>query len=77
MKKVIDLLKELHPEYDYEGSEDFVSDGLVDSLDLQKLFANIEKEYGVRLAGTDLMPQNFHSIESIRQLLESYGIEDV
>jgi len=77
MRKIVDLLKELHPDNDYEGSEDFIGDGLLDSFDLQRLFAGIEKEYGVRLAGTDLMPRNFADLESIRRLLEDYGVKDV
>ncbi len=77
MKKIEELLKGLHPDYDYAGSEDFSADGLMDSLDLQRLVAAIEQEYGVRLAGTDLLPQNFANLGSIRELLSAYGIEDV
>lgn len=74
MKKIIDILKDLHPKYDYEGSDDFISDGLLDSLDLQELFGIIEKEYDIKLAGTDLTPQNFRSIDDIRDLLASHGV---
>ncbi len=75
MKKIEELLKELHPDYDYEGSEDFQADGLMDSFDLQRLVAAIEQEYGVGLAGTDLLPQNFANTAAIRELLEGYGVE--
>ncbi len=75
MKKIIDILKELHPKYDYENSDDFISDGLLDSLDLQELFGIIEKEYKVELVGTDLTPQNFRSIEDICDLLASHGVK--
>lgn len=78
MKKITELLHELHEDEDFSKSEDFISDGLIDSVDLQHLTAKIEDEYGVHLAGTDLMPQNFISVESIRELLENYGVtEDI
>ena len=71
----MDLLHQLHPEFDYESSDDFISDGLIDSIDMQELFALMEEEYNVELAGTDLAPQNFVSVESIRELLSAHGVE--
>lgn len=75
MKRLLELLNQLHPEYDYEASDDFISDGLLDSIDLQELFAMLEDEYGVEFAGTDLTPQNFRSLESIKELLADRGVE--
>ena len=75
MTKIIDILKKLNPENNYEASDDFISDGLIDSMDMQDLFALLEEEYHVELAGTDLIPQNFASIEAIRALLASHGVE--
>ena len=71
----MDLLQQLHPDFDYGKSEDFISDGLIDSVDLQELFAMIEKEYDIELVGTDLAPQNFKSIESITDLLAAHDVE--
>ena len=75
MKKIADILKELRADEDFSKSDNFVSDGLIDSADLQRLIALIEETYDIRLAGTDLMPQNFSSVESIRELLSNYGIK--
>lgn len=75
MKTIKDLLHQLHPEFDYDKSDDFISDGLIDSIDMQELFALIEDEYNVELAGTDLAPQNFASVEAIRELLATHGVE--
>lgn len=75
MKKIIDILKEINPENDYEKSDDFISDGLIDSIDMQDLFARFEEEYDIEFAGTDLTPQNFMSIDAIRDLLERRGVK--
>ena len=79
MKKIIDLLQELYPEHadEFTESDDFISDGLLDSFDIQTLFSTIDEEYGVTLNGSDLAPQNFSSVESIRDLLENHGITGV
>lgn len=76
MKKIEDVLKELHSDNDYSSSTDFIADGLIDSFDVMRLISLIEQEYGVRVAGTDLMPMNFSSIPAIRKLLSSYGVEN-
>ena len=75
MDRIIELLNKLHPEYDYRASDDFVSDGLIDSIDLQELFAMLEDEFEIELAGTDLTPQNFRNLASIKELLADHGIE--
>ncbi len=74
MEKILAMLKRLHPEHDYEASDDFISDGLIDSIDLQELFAMLEEEFDVELAGTDLTPQNFRSLETIAELLADHGV---
>ena len=76
LKTVLDILHELHPDYDYAGSDDFVRDGLIDSLDLMRLVSLIEENYGVRIGGTDSVPMNFTSLASIGELLKGYGVED-
>lgn len=75
MDRIVELLNRLHPEHDYKSSDDFISDGLIDSIDLQELFAMLEDEFEIELAGTDLTPQNFRNLESIKELLADHGIE--
>jgi len=78
LKKIIDLLldvSKLATREDFEKSDDFISDGLLDSLSLQMLVADIWKEYGVSMSGTDLVPMNFSSFDAIRDLLESKGVK--
>jgi len=71
----MELLQETNKDADFAASEDFVSDGLLDSMDVQMLAVAIEDEYGVHLAGTDLMPSNFVNIDAIRDMLKSHGVE--
>ncbi len=71
----MELLQETNKDADFAASDDFVSDGLLDSMDVQMLAVAIEDEYGVHLAGTDLMPSNFVNIDAIRDMLRSHGVE--
>ena len=68
-------MKELHAENDYMTREDFIADGLLDSFDLMRLIGLLESGYGVRVAGTDLVPMNFQSVAASRKLLSGYGMD--
>ncbi len=73
--KIIEVLEELHPQFDYAGSKDFIADGYIDSFDLVRLIAALEEAYGIHIAGTDVLAENFRNIESISQMLSHYGVE--
>lgn len=75
MKKIEELLKELHPENDYTTSEDFIAEGLLGSFDLIRLIELLEREYGVHVASADLVPMNFQNFVAIRKLLSRYGVK--
>ena len=79
MKKITEILRECYPNIadEFAKSDDFISDGLLDSIEIQLLFNTLEDEYGITLSGSDLMPQNFASVESIRDLLEAHDVTGV
>jgi len=76
MKRIIDLLKEIRPEFDFTASKDFLEDGYLDSFDLVTLVAAMDKEYGIKIKGVDVVPENFCSLETIRHLAAKYGVTD-
>ena len=71
----MELLQATNKDADFAASDDFISDGLLDSMDIQMLAVAMEDEYGITLAGTDLMPMNYTSVDAIRDLLRSHGVE--
>ena len=75
LKTIMELLQETNKDADFAKSDDFVSDGLLDSMDIQMLAVAMEDEYHITLAGTDLMPMNYTSVDAIRDLLKSHGVE--
>lgn len=76
MKKLLDILKDIRPEFDFTQSENFIEDGYLDSFDLVTLVAAIEKEYGIKIKGTDIVPEHFCSLAAIGQLVAQYGVHD-
>ena len=72
MNIILDILKDLHPQNDYLNSKDFLSEGLLDSLDIIVLVERIENSFGIRFDVMDLVPENFRNIEAIENLVNKY-----
>ena len=74
MKNVLEILKEIRPEFDFSASSDFISDGMLDSFDMVTLVAALDKNYGVSIQGTDIVPENFQNVAAIEALLRKTGV---
>jgi acyl carrier protein len=72
VKTIVEVLQEIRPEFDFTASQDFISDGMLDSFDVVTLVSELDKTYGISITGVDIVPENFQSIARIEKLLEAY-----
>jgi acyl carrier protein len=75
MKSLPELLKEIRPEFDFTTSNDFMANGMLDSFDMVTLVASLDKTFGISIQGTDIIPENFQNIETIKALLRRSGVQ--
>lgn len=75
MKSVPDILHEIRPEFDFTASQDFIADGMLDSFDIVTLVATLDKNFGISIQGTDIVPENFTNLETISSLLRRCGVQ--
>ena len=75
MKKVVELLEELHPNFDFVHSGDFFADGYLDSFDLTRLIVQVEETYGIEIDGRDIRPESFQNLAAIQSMLGKYGVK--
>ena len=73
-KKINSLLSEIRPEFDFEKSSNFIEEGLLDSFDILSLVVSLDEEFSISISGTDIIPENFSSTESIVSLLTKNGV---
>ena len=45
MNHILSMLAEIRPEFDYEESENFIEDGMLDSFDIISLINMVEEKY--------------------------------
>ena len=75
-KKILDLLTEIRPEFDFGASTNFIEEGMLDSFDIVSLVASLDEEFGISIDGTEIIPENFSSVDSIFQLLVKNGVTE-
>jgi acyl carrier protein len=75
VKRIEEILKEIRPEFDFGTSQDFITDGMLDSFDMVTLISELDRTYGISIEGIDILPENVQSLEAIRVLLRKYGVK--
>ena len=73
MIDIVSVLHEVRPEHDFTASDDFITDGLLDSFDIVVLVSLLEEKYGLVIDGEDIIPEYFINIDALGQLLKRYA----
>lgn len=76
MEKLIEILKDIDSEVDYENCSTLIDDNYLDSLAIISLVAEIEDEFGVQIPTVEVIPENFNSVQAIWNLIERLQEED-
>ena len=74
MKPVLEILKEIRPEFDFTAADDFIEAGMLDSFDLMTLVATLDKTYGISIPGTEIVPENFKNLLAIEALVRQSAV---
>lgn len=69
---MINLLNEFHPEFDYNNSDNYIEDGIIDSFDVVAIVSFIEEKFGIIIDSDEIIPENFMNAKSIKLLIEKY-----
>lgn len=67
---VLPLLKDIIPHVDVENCFTLIDDGLLESLDIITLIAEIDHEFDIRIPAEEIIPENFNSYKALDSLLK-------
>ena len=76
MEALLEILKELHPEIDFETCDSLIDDKILDSFDIVTIISEINTEYDVAIPAEEIIPENFNSAEALYDLIERLQDED-
>lgn len=69
-EKVIELLKSMHPEVDYENTTNLFSGKILDSIDMMNLLTNLEDEFDIEIDMEYMNNEHFDSVDAICEMIE-------
>jgi len=73
MEKIRELLIDIRPEYDFLESVDFIEAGMLDSFDVLTLVVELDELFGISIDGSDIIPEYFSSMASLKKLVIKNG----
>ena len=76
MEELLDILKDLHPDVDFETESHLIDDGILDSMDIVSLISEISDNFDVSVTARDIIPDNFNSAQALYAMIERLENED-
>lgn len=70
MDKIKEILSDNCPDIELEGDVKFITDGLIDSVDLVAVISDIEDEFGIEISMEEIVPENFDSVDAIWKMVQ-------
>ena len=72
-EEIIAILNDLRPEFDFSENVNFIEEGMLDSFDIVSLVDELETNFGIKIQGVDVIPENFSTLDHIVTLLKKSG----
>lgn len=70
MEDLLEILRDLHPEIDFEVEEHLIDDKILDSFDIVSLIAEINDVFDIAITAKDIIPENFNSAKALYALIQ-------
>ncbi|MDO4313215.1 MAG: acyl carrier protein [Eubacteriales bacterium] len=75
MDRLIELLKEIRPDVDYDSCTTLIDDEILDSFAILSIVGELEEEYGVVVTPADIIPENFNSAQALWGMVQRLQAE--
>lgn len=76
MDELLEILNGLHPDEDFAVQEHLIDDGILDSLDIVSLIAQISETFDVTITAQYIIPENFNSAKALYAMIRRLEDED-
>lgn len=70
MEKILEMLRRRHPLIDFVNETELVSRGLLDSLAVIGIIAELEQMFDISVTMEYIQPDNFESIEAMWNMVQ-------
>ena len=68
-EEILKILKEFRPDIQADNREDLIDAGILDSLDIVNIVAEMESEFDVSIPVEEVVPENFNSAAAMEAMI--------
>lgn len=69
MNELLEILKELHQDVDYENCTTLIDDKILDSFDIVSIISEVSDSFDVAIPAEEIIPENFNSAKALYDLI--------
>lgn len=69
MEEILDILNGLGLDVDFEHSTTLIDDGILESLDIVTVIAELSDAFDITIPARDIVPENFNSAEAMLNMV--------
>lgn len=69
MDELIEILKDLHSDVDFETCTTLIDDKILDSFDIVSIVSEVNDRFDVTIPAKELVPENFNSAKALWELI--------
>lgn len=70
MNELLTILRELHPDIDFETATGLVEDSVLTSLDIVTIVTEVADRLDVNIPAEEILPENFDSAAALWKLIQ-------
>ena len=75
MQKLLEILKEIRPDVEFENETRLIDGGVLDSFDIVTIISELNDEFDIHIRVNHLKPENFNSVETIMALVNTLQLK--
>lgn len=68
-EKLLQILKEVRPDVNFEKETKLIDDGILDSFDIIQMVMEMKECFDVEIQVEDLQPENLNDIEAMMEMI--------
>ena len=70
-EKVLEILKSVRDDVNFENETKLIDDGIFDSFDIISIVGELNEQFFIEITADELEPVNFNTVDAIVRLVES------
>ena len=76
MEELLEILKSVRPNVDFEHCEDLIGNGTLDSMDMVMIMTQIMQKFDLSIPPEEMVPENFNSAKAMYCLIQKLEDEE-